>query len=434
MRSTSCVRDAIEHPAPKKGLRILEPVTTQEHIVALEAPESVEHPVETRVYYSWTELKAILPAWEELLRENRALSIFSTPEWLGSWWEAFGGGRRLVALAFFSDCGTILGMVPLYEDRMVGATFPRWRCLRFVGDGSMDSDNLDLILRPGFERECCSALLQWLASHRGWDLCCLDTLPGDSIGAQELRQQLAARKWPVLRRESQNAAISLPATWQSYLQSLTSAFRPLVTRYPRRLSSRFTVRVYRWEERDRVPEALELLFGLHQKRWNRANEPGAFGSPQRREFYRHIAGAFLEKGWLEFWFLELDGRAVATQFCFRYRETVYLLQEGFDPDFAADKVGYALRAAMLRYFVETGATRYDFLGGFSTHKRNWGAQPGAYQNLCFAAPRSLGSCHIALNKWGTQGKEWLRQHLPSAAWRTLHAVKSSVTGGGRNGH
>jgi CelD/BcsL family acetyltransferase involved in cellulose biosynthesis len=417
------VRERNEPPASGKRSRLVMRVATRENILV--SPEWVDHPIETRAYHSWPELKAIVPAWESILSENATLSIFSTPEWLSSWWEAFGSGRPLTVLAFFDKRGTLLGLVPLYEDRMAGPCHLTW--LRFVGDGSMDSDNLDLILRPGFERACCRAFLRWLGGHRGWDVCSLNTMPENSVGAQMLRQELAPNQWAVHRTESPAALIPLPATWQSYVESLPSTFRPLVTRYPRRLANRFAVRVHRLEDPDRLTEALDLLFSLHQKRWNVANERGSFGLPERREFYRRMAAAFLRRSWLEFWFLELNGQTVASQFCFRYRECAYVLQEGFDPDFAADKVGYALRASALQRFIETGARRYDFLGGCNAHKLAWGAQPRTYQNLWLARPKSLGSCYLALDGLGTQSKNWLRQHLHSSAWRALHLLKASVT-------
>lgn len=84
---------------------------------------------------------------------------------------------------------------------------------------------------------------------------------------------------------------------------------------------------------------------------------------------------------------------------------------------------------MLQHFIQSGATRYDFLGGINAHKQNWGARPGSYLNLSFAAPWSLGSFYITFDQLATWGKEWLRQHLPSAAWNVLHRVKLSVTCG-----
>src|SRR2546430_13527443 len=45
-------------------------------------------------YDRWEQLEAEIPAWEAILDHNPSLSIFSTPEWLGSWWKAFGSKDR----------------------------------------------------------------------------------------------------------------------------------------------------------------------------------------------------------------------------------------------------------------------------------------------------------------------------------------------------
>jgi CelD/BcsL family acetyltransferase involved in cellulose biosynthesis len=124
--------------------------------------------------------------------------------------------------------------------------------------------------------------------------------------------------------------------------------------------------------------------------------------------------------------LELNGRAVAAQFCFRYADTVSILQEGFDPKFAADKVGYALRASMLKHFIETGVRQYDFLGGLAAHKQKWGAEPGEYLNLNFARPGSLGSLYLSSTNALTKGKEWLRTRLPAPAWSALHWLNAKL--------
>jgi len=52
-------------------------------------------------------------------------------------------------------------------------------------------------------------------------------------------------------------------------------------------------------------------------------------------------------GSLELWLLDLDGRTVAAQCGLRYGELVCALQEGFDPDYATDSVGYVLRSYVL---------------------------------------------------------------------------------------
>jgi CelD/BcsL family acetyltransferase involved in cellulose biosynthesis len=125
-----------------------------------------------------------------------------------------------------------------------------------------------------------------------------------------------------------------------------------------------------------------------------------------------MATAFLQRGWLEFWVLELDGAPVAAQFCFRYKDTVYLLQEGFDPHYTKDRIGYALRANVLRHCIETGAKRYDFLGGSDPYKQKFGAQRESYLTINFAKPRTLGALYLRQEHLARSARTWLRANLP----------------------
>jgi glycosyltransferase involved in cell wall biosynthesis/CelD/BcsL family acetyltransferase involved in cellulose biosynthesis len=387
-----------------------------------------DQPIRIATYSSWVQLEERIAVWQNILNENPELSIFATPEWLGSWWKAFGLNKQMVTLAFTNESGELRGLAPLYLDHSRDPVFGDLNHLRLVGDGSGDSDNLGFIIQPGFEEACARTFLRWLEDQPDWDACCLNTLSENSTAARALTRQLQAAKWPQMVRTSGNAAVSLPKTWQSYVERLRPDFRPLVTRYPRRLAKRYRVRIYRCENPSELALGLEVLFSLHQKRWNRVNQPGSFDSRARREFYLHMAEAFLRRRWLELWFLDLNGVPVAAQFCFRYQDTAYVLQEGFDPDFAADKVGYALRAAMLQYFIHLGIKRYDFLEGFVAHKRDWGAEPGRYLSLSFARPTRFGRHYIISTKLASGCKEWLRDHLSSRARHALYWLKMHTYG------
>jgi CelD/BcsL family acetyltransferase involved in cellulose biosynthesis len=371
---------------------------------------------------SWEQLEERIPGWEAILRENQSLSIFSTPEWLGSWWKAFGSEKQMTTLAFSNEDNALMGLAPLYVEDITSPVFGKLAHLRFIGDGSGDSDNLDLIVRPGFKNVCAQALLHWLAQHQDWDLCSLNTVSENSVMSSALMNELERTNWPFISGTCPNSKINLPESWLQYVQRLSPNFRPLVTRYPHKLARRYEVRIRRCEERNDLPTALEAFFSLHTKRWNLADQPGSFGSVERREFYQHVSQCFLHRGWLELWILQLNGAAAAAQFCFRYGDTVYALQEGFDPEFAADKVGYALRSAMLKHFIETGVARYDFLGGLAEHKQKWGAEPGSYLNLHFARPGSRGSLYLFYTDIAARSKEWLRRNLPTPAWSVLHKL------------
>jgi hypothetical protein len=49
------------------------------------------------------------------------------------------------------------------------------------------------------------------------------------------------------------------------------------------------------------------------------------------------------------------------------------MQEGFDPDFTAG-AGNVVRLEIIRECIASGIRQYDFLGGYTEHKRRWMAQ------------------------------------------------------------
>jgi CelD/BcsL family acetyltransferase involved in cellulose biosynthesis len=305
-----------------------------------------------------------------------------------------------------------LAIAPLYLERssQFGITTTT---LRLVGAGSGDSDDLDFIVLPGYEARVAQAFVEWFHSQELCDVCALETLPDESMLAGNLCGLIQQRKWKLTAEELPHSYVDLPRTWTEYLETLASDFRPLLTRYPKRLQSRFSVDISRLQKPEGLASGLQTLFTLHQMRWTGRGEPGAFSDPQRRDFYSRMASAFLQRGWLEFWSLRLENEIVATQFCFRYRHTVSLLQEGFNPKYTAEKVGYALRAHALQEMISTGARRYDFLGGADAYKARFGSTQGKYLSLYFAGPSWKGRLVLMARQRSRALKTWMKTHLPA---------------------
>lgn len=390
-------------------------------------PAVARPPLSVRTCSTWDELEQFREDWNSLLLANPASSIFQTPEWLVSWWQAYGGHRNLHALMFLDSTGNVVGMALFYSDQtsFLGLTL---KTLRLVGAGSGDSDGLDFITAPGYESGCAKAFLAWFATQKELQLCALDTMPQKSLVAKCLCQHTRESGMSTDSTLTANFVIDLPPTWPQYVSSLESSFRPLLTRYPKRLQSRFTVKFSRCEDTDDLKAQLQTLFDLHQMRWTGRGETGAFAGNERRDFYFQMAAAFLQRGWLEFWRLELDGETVGAQFCFRYNDTVSLLQEGFHPRYAAEKIGYALKAYLLEEMIRTGAMRYDFLGGEDPYKAKFGAHQENYLNLFIAGPSRLARLYLYVQKQKRGTKAWLKRKLPTGLLAALRGqAKSRAT-------
>lgn len=388
--------------------------------------------LEIRTYHSVDELETLRANWNDLLESYPLATTFSTLEWLIPWWRSYGTDQQLLVAGFFDKDSRLVGLAPLSLTRLRVGPAVSLRLLRLMGDGSHDSDNLDLPVRPGFEDRFSASLLHYLKNQRTlWDFCELNTMPPQSPGANAFRQLLEKEKWIVMQNDRPASAIALPATWEGYLQRLSAKERGKITYYGKRLEKKYQTRFYKCESEAQLPGCLETLFHLHQSRWQSTGQPGRFGSPARRQFYFDLGRILLAQGLLEFWFVEVNGQPAAAQFGFRFRNMVAQLQEGYDRKYSTDSVGYVLRARVLQELIAQGVRTYDFLGGADESKLRWGAEPGHYLDLRFARPFSAGAAYLRTQQYAAESKSWLRRNLPETVWQVLHKANVGIRGLGK---
>jgi CelD/BcsL family acetyltransferase involved in cellulose biosynthesis len=383
----------------------------------------LESSLQIRRFESLEELERLQRDWEKLLDQIPTASIFNTWEWLAPWWRAYGANRQLLVLGFFRSDGTLVGLAPLsLIDREVVPGI-RVRALELMGDGSEDSDNLDLLAIPGQESEVVRSLVAYLREHKSfWDVAQFNLLPSYTLTGAGLLRQLKELRWTLVQRQHPWCVLHLPETWDAYLSQVSRKERDNIRYYERRLARRCQVRFHKCTAVGELPTSLQTLFDLHQLRWQLRGEPGSFAWAERRQFYDEMARLFLARNWLEFWLLELDGKPAAAQFSFRYRDTVYALQQGFDVQHAALCVQDVLRAYVIRQVIAEGVRHYDFLGGVNVRKERWGPEVGNYIHIHFARPLSKGSLYLRTIHNAQQGKEWMRAHLPARGWSALRAL------------
>ncbi|HEY6339546.1 MAG TPA: GNAT family N-acetyltransferase [Candidatus Sulfotelmatobacter sp.] len=369
-------------------------------------------------------LEPLRPEWDALVGEYRPATLFSTYEWLAPWWRAFAGTDRLQVLAFRDASSALVGLALLALT--IRKAFPApLKLLRLMGDGSHDSDNLDIPVRPGWEATVSHRLLHWMLQNAAlWDVCEFNTLPSNSAVGTELVKDLEQCTWKHFTSTRSQTVVELAETWESYLKAISSKERGKIGLRTRKLEKKYEMRIRRCASEDEIDALLPALFDLHGKHWQLRSLPGTLHAPARRKFYGELARLLLSRQRLEFWVLELQGQVRAAQFGLRHGTTVFSLQEGFDPDYAGDSVGYVLRSQVLKQLIGDGIRRYDFLGGTDESKMRWGGELKNYLNLHFARPLSRGSLHLSWKNTSANGKRWLRGHLPAEVTARLRGALS----------
>jgi peptidoglycan/xylan/chitin deacetylase (PgdA/CDA1 family)/CelD/BcsL family acetyltransferase involved in cellulose biosynthesis len=374
------------------------------------------------------ELQALQPNWNALLEASVADVVFLTWEWLSSWWSSYGKGKQLRVLVAHDDAGVCQGIAPLYIEpvRCMGR---RLRRLRFLGDGSFDSDYLDFIVRPGMERQLVTAFLERMAELA--DVAQLNEIPAQSPTVQIIREHFEGNGFLIGSREVPCPAVALPRNWDAYLRMLRPRFRTIV-RGALRETEQLPGGIERVVDEAQLEPWLSELFALHGDRWNVRNQGGVFASPVKREFYRVLSRALLSRGWLHFTRWRVQDVALAHQFGFIYRGCYFQLQEAFDPASAHLRPGISLRAAVIRQLVAAGVEKYDFLGGTGRHKTDWGTTVGTSVRFALAPRTPSGFAYVRVPELVESGKESIKSFLPApllnAHRRLLSQLPLSVEG------
>ena len=355
--------------------------------------------------------------WRQLHGSLNHTTPFNSWEWLFSWWQAYGEGKELRICEWRSG-GALVGIAPLclvHESVGIG---PKYKVIRFIGDGSHDSDYLDFIILPEFFSVAISQFTQWLQENTEWDAIVFREIREVSALPNALRK--IAYELDLLSRFEFGRAfiVPLPSSFNEFLQARQPRFRTKIRSSFRKFGHSGDV-VFEDDFCNRdLRRRLYSLFTLHQKRWHHANLPGVFGERAKRLFYMHFVPRFARNGWLRLYSLRGKDGYLAHQLCFGSDGTTYLLQEGFDIVDAAASYGQFLRAAVMRHLIEKGERYYDFLSGYSKHKLDWGGQENKTIH-CILSHKRRGRFYFRIPIWRDRLGSLLRRCLPESLYEML---------------
>ena len=358
------------------------------------------------------ELQALKPAWDALLCESASDTIFLTWEWVTSWWAAYGKPGELRILAAFDDQDVLRGIAPLRSStiRRYGQTVS---ALTFIGDGSNDSDYLDLIAATGYEQGVMTSFeAHWSKEIERGAVLLLNEIPETSPSLALLRNLgNPARIWT--EESVPCGTVPLPGTWNDYLGQVRPRFRTKIRSVLRDLEGRSEVQFGYCETPEQVRAMLPVLFDLHKKRWNEVGKPGVFGWAEKRDFYHALSELLLERGWLRFAWLKWNDTVLACQYGFAYQGKYFLLQEGFEPASEHLNLGIGLRAWSIRGFIEEGLSEYDFLGGrVLRHRSDWGATTKDSKKIQLAKATWKNQLFCRGPEWENEARESVKRFVP----------------------
>ena len=308
-------------------------------------------------------------SWHRLLEISVDKNIFLSHSWLYTWWIAYKIEAELhIILVKANDEVIAIAPLMIMSDRRFGFLY---RSLYFIGDGTFETDHMNFIIHRDYQKDALNFILQHLSNSNDWDIAHLNQLPENTLNKSDLLNWCNLNNYKYEIREVPCPICILPGSYEELSQNLKPRFRSKIRSTRKKINEVYQVEFGMYDDPEQFNDALEALYRIHESRWQAKGEQGVFKDQRRRNFYQHISSDFFKNGWLNFFYLKLDGNVVAQEYCFKYDNIVYLLQEGFDYSFADLNVGNALRSMIFEYLIEHNIKAYDFLAGLSRHKENW---------------------------------------------------------------
>lgn len=330
----------------------------------------------------FNEFKDLKDYWNDCLMQSLDNNIFSTWEWLSTWWKHFGEGKNLVILSVESE-KEILAIAPFVLSKCNFFGLHGFKKLSFVG--SPDSDYNSLILK---ERnvKLLELIFNYLNDHIDWDYLELKDIPENSGTIDLLRSMCLKRRhkyWDE-RQSTLCPFLILPNSMDVFMKRLSKSMRENLRRYSRKLEREYRVELKNYDEIGSIEEAMETFFQLHQKRWESKGDLGAFHKPQMRNFHIDIAKCFAKKGWLRLYFLTANDEPVSTHYSFEYNQKIYFYLGGWDPEYSKYMVGSLFMMYDIEKCIQKGLKEYDLMRGIEPYKMKWTKEVRKNINLSFA--------------------------------------------------
>ena len=287
--------------------------------------------------------------------------LFVLPLWLKTWWDTFGGDNDPEILTGYHQ-GEPIGIAPLrIQDNTA----------HFIGEENV-CDYQDMIVASNYSHDFFKAILTHL-NEKGVQSLQLGMLRPDSISLIQLPNLAKQLGYAVLNTQvAFSYEIELSRTWESYLHMLNGKQRHEIRRKLRRLKEAGEIRFRVIKRPEEISENIDTFFSMFK-----ASRPdkSEFLTDQMVSFFRLLTQRMAQQGFLRMFFLDIDKLPAAGVMCFDYNDTLFLYNNGYNPQFSNLSPGFLSKVYSIRDSIEQGKLRYDLLKGDEGYKKRLGSMP-----------------------------------------------------------
>ncbi len=315
---------------------------------------------------SYAEFLTLKEDWNSLLTHSASHVPFLRHEYLANWWQTLGGGEwengNLAVLLYRDEKNTLEGIAPFFLNQ---------EKILFLGSFEI-SDYLDFIAPPNVLPALISETIKMLSSDEfpEWRTLDLYNIPENSPSIPLLRQAAQEAGFKAQLEIIQPApAISLPTSWQEYLDSLDDRYRHEIERKNRKAEGYFLpVDWYIVDNDQNIENELDDFLGLMA---NNPEKESFLTDPMIKQIKMSALAAHQE-GWLQLAFMVVGDIKAAGYLNFDFDGKIWVYNSGINPLFENISPGWVLLSKLIEWSIQEGRTGFDFMRGDEEYKFQFG--------------------------------------------------------------
>jgi len=326
--------------------------------------------MEIKVFRHPRVFQQLKEAWTTLLHETSRASVFLSPEWLASWWQAFGRGDELEVITFWQG-NRLKGIAPFRRKK---------EKLIFLASPEV-TDYGDFIFSPKQAEEVCRLFLDFLREGAGRtrEVHFLNVPSSSPL----LKFLPTLTSQPPEQIEVKPAAtvlkLELPPDYDEFQARLKRKVRHELRRKRRRLTELNQMRI---EEITSPGESLALLDDFIRLHSQRDRQKMSFWAQAGiKDFFQALFKRMTSSGWLVILGLRCQQSYIAYLIQFDFQDRIYLYNVAFDCNYARFSPGIILFDEAIRRAIIRGKKEVDFLRGQERYKLEFGVSPDQVYNV-----------------------------------------------------
>jgi CelD/BcsL family acetyltransferase involved in cellulose biosynthesis len=372
-----------------------------------------------------SEFLALREPWNEIQASGPEPSPFLTWEWMYAWWLHYGFGdpRQRLAIVAVREGRDLVALLPGYvrEALLPGGL----TTFSFLGTPHESSDYLDVIQRDPARTDTIEVAVRTLQAQVRPDRVTLGNVLTTSATALFLQASAPALGVSFETHYLRTCPyLPIAGDWAAFERSLSSNFRQLLRRRTRRFFERQGAEFGLVEDRAELPAAVQTLFDLHQRRFAHKNEATGFEARHRGRFHEYVSKWLFDANLLRFFRLQVEGRTVATLYCFESAGRLFYYQGGIDPAWDRESVGTVLMGQVIKYAFERQLVMFDFMRGSEAYKFRWTRRTRDIVVLDVGVT-PLGKGLVAVTRGAAAARQRLKSFVQSVRRHPVPAVVAS---------